>query len=57
MILIIVNSYWVRLSIIWQIMEIKEGESALADNTFWDLHNFSDDMKAEFNNCFIVHSK
>ena len=50
MILIIVNSYWVRLSTIWRIIDIKEGESALADNTFWDLHNFSDDLKAEFNN-------
>ena len=38
-------------------MEIKEGESALADNTFWDLHNFSDDMKAEFNIVLIVHLK
>ena len=35
-------------------MEIKEGESALADNTFWDLHNFSDDMKAEFNNIVLL---
>ena len=39
-----------RLSIIWRIMEIKEGiKSALAHNTLQDLHNSSDDMKAEFN--------
>ena len=56
MILIMVNSYWVRLSIIWRIMEIKEGELASADDTFWDLHNFSDGIEFN-NNCFIVHSK
>ena len=28
-----------------------------ADNTLRDLHNSSYDMKAEFNNCFIIHSK
>ena len=28
-----------------------------ADNTLRDLHNSSYDRKAEFNNCFIVHSK
>ena len=27
------------------------------DNTLRDLHNSSYDMKAEFNNCFIIHSK
>ena len=37
-------------------MEIQE--AALADNTLCDLHNYSsDDMKAEFNNGFIIHSK
>ena len=36
-------------------MEIQE--AALADNTLCDLHNSSDDMKAEFNNGFIIHSK
>ena len=41
------------LSILWRIMEIKEG----ADNTLRDLHNSSYDTKAEFNNCFIIHSK
>ena len=30
---------------------------AEADNTLGDLHNFSYDTKAEFNNCFIIHSK
>ena len=30
---------------------------AEADNTFQDLHNSSYDTKAEFNNCFIIHSK
>ena len=35
-------------------MEIKEGESASEDNTFWDPHNFSDDMKAEFNNNIVL---
>ena len=31
---------------------------AEADNTLWDLHNSSYDMKAEFNNnCSIIHSK
>ena len=27
------------------------------DNTLRDLHNSSFDAKAEFNNCFIIHSK
>ena len=31
--------------------------SAEADNTLLDLHNFSYDTKADFNNCFIIHSK
>ena len=40
-----------RLSILWRIiMEIKEG-------VIQDLHNSSYDTKAEFNNCFIIHSK
>ena len=37
-------------------MEIEEG-TASTDNTLRDLHNSSYDMKAEFNNCFIIHSK
>ena len=31
--------------------------SASADNTLLDLHNSSYRTKAEFNNCFIIHSK
>ena len=31
--------------------------SASADNTLLDLHNSSYHTKAEFNNCFIIHSK
>ena len=30
---------------------------AEGNNTLQDLHNFSYDTKAEFNNCFIIHSK
>ena len=42
-------------------MEIEEGvigrgRKAEADNTLRDLHNSSYDTKAEFNNCFIIHS-
>ena len=37
--------------IIGRIMEIE------ADNSLLDFHNYSDDTKAEFNNCFIIHSK
>ena len=28
-----------------------------ADNSLRDLHNSSYDMKAEFNNCFVIYSK
>ena len=38
-------------------MEIKEGVISEVDNTLFDLHNSSCDTKAEFNDCFIVHSK
>ena len=38
-------------------MEIEKGVTAEADNTLRDLHNSLYDMKAEFNNCFIIHSK
>ena len=31
--------------------------TASMDNTLLDLHNSSYDMKAKFNNCFIIHSK
>ena len=30
---------------------------AEVDNTLWDLQNSSYPTKAEFNNCFIIHSK
>ena len=33
------------------------GCSASVDNTLRDLQNSSYPMKAEFNNCFIIHSK
>ena len=32
-------------------------QQADADNTLRDLHNSAYDTKAEFNNCFIIHSK
>ena len=31
--------------------------SVEAYNTLLDIHNSSHDTKAEFNNCFIIHSK
>ena len=37
-------------------MEIEKGV-AEEDNALRDHHNFSDDTKAEFNNCFIIYSK
>ena len=46
-----------RLSILWRIMEIEEGVIRRGRNTLWDLHNSSYDTKAEYNNCFIIHSK
>ena len=47
----IFSNYWMRLSRIWRILQIKE------DNTLRDLENSSYRTKAEFNNCFIIHSK
>ena len=35
----------------------KKKELISVDNTLRDLYNTSDDTKAEFNNCFIIHSK
>ena len=32
-------------------------KTAEADNILQDLHNSSYDMKAKFNNCFIIQSK
>ena len=43
-----------RLSILWRIMEIREGVIRRGDNTLRDLHNLSYYTKAEFNNCFII---
>ena len=47
---------------IWRILQIKEGgypqrPKAEVDNTLRDLQNSSYPTKAEFNNCFIIHSK
>ena len=36
---------------------IQQGDQAEADNAFQDLHNSSDDTKAEFNKWFIIPSK
>ena len=36
---------------------IRRGRRPSADNTLRGLHNSSYDTKAEFNNCFIIHSK
>ena len=46
-----------RLSILGRIMEIEEGVIRRGRNTLRDLHNSSYDTKAEYNNCFIIHSK
>ena len=58
---VLINNKWMRLSILWKIMEIEEGVIRRgvgeADNTLRDLQNSSYDTKAEFNNCFIIHSK
>ena len=58
----IFSNYWMRLSRIWRILQIKEGvilqrPKAELDKTFRDLQNSSYPTKAEFNNCFIIHSK
>ena len=34
-----------------------ETDKAEADKTLQDLLNSSEDTKAKFNNCFIIHSK
>ena len=51
------NKCWIECG--WvsseEIMEISEGV-AEADNSLRVIHNSSDDTKAEFNNCFIIHS-
>ena len=38
-------------------MEIEEGVTASTDIKIRDLHDSSYDTKAEFNNCFIIHSE
>ena len=35
----------------------RRGCHGLDDNTLRDRHNSSYDTKAEFNNCFVIHSK
>ena len=46
----IINNHWMRLSMIWRIVQIEE------DGILWDLHNSSYHMKAEFNS-FIISWK
>ena len=58
----IFSSYWMRLSRIWRILQIKEGVIHRGRRPRWitpprDLQNSSYPTKAEFNNCFIIHSK
>ena len=59
----IISNYWMRLSRIWRILQIKEGvqypqrPKAEVDNTRRDLQHSSYPTKAEFNNCFVIHSK
>ena len=42
-----------RLSRIWRILQVEE----CVDNILRDLQNSLNPTKAEFNNCFIIHSK
>ena len=42
---------WVSYEELWR------SSWVLQDNTLWDLHNSSYDTKADFNDCFIIHSK
>ena len=37
--------------------ELRKSRRVLSDNNLLDLHNSLYDTKAEFNNCFIIHSK
>ena len=47
-----VNNYWMSLNLILKIMQNE------VDNSLRDLRNTSyHSVKAEFNNCFIIHSK
>ena len=43
---------WVSYEELWRSRRVLS-----ADDTLRDLHNSSYDTKAEFNNCFIIHSK
>ena len=45
---------WVSYEELWRSRRVLSAE---ADNTLQDLHNSSYDTKAEFNNCFIIHSE
>ena len=47
---------WVSYEELWRSRRVLSVE-AEADNTLQDLPNSSYGMKAEFNNCFIIHSK
>ena len=47
----IFSNYWMRLSRIWRILQVEESV------ILRDLQNSSYPTKAEFNNCFIIHSK
>ena len=52
--LAIIEWGWVSSEELWRSRNVLSPE---AINTLWDLHNSSDDTKAEFKNCFIIHSK
>ena len=49
----IISNYWMRLTRIWRILQIKEG----VIHRGRDLQNSSYPTKAEFYTCFIIHSK
>ena len=61
---IIISNYWMRLSRIWRILQIKEGVIHRGRRPRWitpseicRMKNSSYPTKTEFNNCFIIHSK
>ena len=59
---IIISNYWMRLSRIWRILQIKMGVIHRGQRPRWITPSeicrfFSYPTKAEFNNCFIIHSK
>ena len=55
----ILSNYWMRLSRIWRILQIREGVIHRGRRPRWitPSENSSYPTKAEFNNCFIIHSK